>query len=368
MWDDKSEFSEVYKMRIRQLFAKEPVNIGRQDELDIVKGFAIVFMVWCHVYRELGADTTTFSGMMVDSILGGPFAAPMFMICMGVGICFSRKQEWSQFCVRGLKLIALGYALNLFRFVLPQLMANIIKGEQVIWQDMLCEFMEVDILQFAGLAFLLIGLARKMRVSNYLLLLFSAIMSVAGVLLKDIGTGILFPDLLLGLLWKTQVHTYFTLFHWFIFPVSGMIFGEWIRRCTDKKSLYKKLIPSAVPIMIVTEGGAILLKISLLDTFTEYFYMTLIDVVFLLGLFIFWAGILFLLHEKFPDVRITALQRMSRDINSIFCIHWGIIGILCAIKAIAIPEYSPGFIAATLCAAVVLVTSVWIAGKVRWKI
>lgn len=355
-------------MKMPQLFAKENANAGRQDELDIVKGLAIIFMVWCHVYRELGADTTTLPGIMVDSILGGPFAAPMFMICMGVSICFSRNQEPGQFFVRGFKLLALGYVLNLFRFVIPQAVLCIIKGNQVLWRDLLCELMETDILQFAGLAFLLIGLARKCRISDGLLLTISAFLSVAGVLLKDTGTGLLFADLLLGLFWKTQEHAYFTLFHWFVFPVCGMIFGKWLKRCTDKAAMYKKLIPVALPIMIVSEGGAILLKISLLDTFTEYFYMTPIDVVFLLGLFIFWAGILFLLHKRFPGIRITILQRMSRDINSIFCIHWIIIGILCAVKSATFSDYSPGFMAAMLIAAIVLMVSVWLAGKVRWKI
>ena len=108
-------------------------------------------------------------------------------------------------------------------------------------------------------------------------------------------------------------------------PVCGMISGKWIKRCKDKTSMYKKLIPITIPVMIITEGRAILLKNSLLDSFTEYFYMTLIDVIFLLGLFIFWSGVLFLLHEKFPKIRIILLQRMSKGINSIFCIHWVII-------------------------------------------
>lgn len=62
------------------------------------------------------------------------------------------------------------------------------------------------------------------------------------------------------------------------------------------------------------------------------------------------------------------MQRMSRDINSIFCIHWVILGILCAVKALAFPELVPGFIPATLVAVIVGCVSVWIAGKVRWRI
>ena len=121
------------------MFSDNEINTGRQDELDIVKGLAIIFMVWCHVYRELGADTTTLPGIMVDSILGGPFAAPMFMICMGVGICFSRNQEPKQFFARGFKLVVLGYVLNLFRFVILQAVVYAIKGNKIVWRDLLCE-------------------------------------------------------------------------------------------------------------------------------------------------------------------------------------------------------------------------------------
>ncbi len=39
----------------KKCFTDNEVNTSRQDELDIVKGLAIIFMVWCHVYRELGS-------------------------------------------------------------------------------------------------------------------------------------------------------------------------------------------------------------------------------------------------------------------------------------------------------------------------
>ena len=39
-------------------------------------------MVWDHVSRELGGNVESPFGMVVDMILAGPFAAPMFMVCM----------------------------------------------------------------------------------------------------------------------------------------------------------------------------------------------------------------------------------------------------------------------------------------------
>ncbi len=354
--------------RLRSCFSAEKVNTGRQGELDIVKGLAIIFMIWCHVYRELGADTTSFGGMMVDSILGGPFAAPMFMISMGVGICYSRKNTPEQFFKRGGLLLLLGYGLNVARFVIPQIVVSLILGSQVFTEELLSDFMQVDILQFAGCAFILIGLAKKFKFPGYILPTLAIFMSVAGVLLKDKGTGVLLADLILSLFWKTQSSAYFTLFHWFIFPVAGMFLGELLLRCKDKKKMYKCLIPICLPIGLAAEGVALLFGISLLDTFTEYFYMTLIDAVFLICLFICWSGLHYLLHEKFSNVSILLMQRMSRDINSIFCIHWVILGILCAVKTLTLPELVPGFLPVTFVAIVVGFVSILIAGKVRWHI
>ena len=39
---------------IQNCFVKEQVNLGRQNELDIAKGIAIIFMVFCHGFEILG--------------------------------------------------------------------------------------------------------------------------------------------------------------------------------------------------------------------------------------------------------------------------------------------------------------------------
>lgn len=74
-------------INLQQYFESEKRNTGRQDEIDLIKGFAIVFMVWDHVCRELGADISSYVGMFIDMILGGPFTAPInvfVMVCLAV--------------------------------------------------------------------------------------------------------------------------------------------------------------------------------------------------------------------------------------------------------------------------------------------
>ena len=38
---------------MKNCFVKEQVNLGRQKELDIAKGIAIIFMVFCHGFEIL---------------------------------------------------------------------------------------------------------------------------------------------------------------------------------------------------------------------------------------------------------------------------------------------------------------------------
>ena len=197
-------------MKLKECFSSEAVNRGRQDELDMVKGFAIIFMVWDHVSRELGGNVDSPFGMFVDMILAGPFAAPMFMICMGVGICYSRNQDWQSLTKRGVSILFTGYMLNVFRYVLPQFVTALLTGDSSYMADWVLKLCEVDILQFAGLSFIVIGLARKFCLSNYLLTVIASVLSIAGCMLKDVNTGVTIPDMFLGLFWKTQEHAYFT--------------------------------------------------------------------------------------------------------------------------------------------------------------
>ena len=59
------------------VFSKDEVNTGRQIELDIAKGFAILFIVWVHTAETFSAGTGL-GYEIVDNFLGGPFAAPVF--------------------------------------------------------------------------------------------------------------------------------------------------------------------------------------------------------------------------------------------------------------------------------------------------
>ena len=108
---------------------KDRVNTGRQLELDVAKVFAIFYMVIVHVYEEMSAVNYW---AMPDSLfriviefIGGPLAAPVFMFAMGVGMVYTKHRNPRAFAIRGLKLLAAAYILNIIRMTIPFLLARL---------------------------------------------------------------------------------------------------------------------------------------------------------------------------------------------------------------------------------------------------
>lgn len=344
-------------INLQQYFDREKRNTGRQDEIDLIKGFAIVFMVWDHVCRELGADISSYMGMFIDMILGGPFAAPMFMFCMGIGICYSHNSSPELMADRGIRLLLMGYGLNVIRYTIPHLISSVLTGNSDYMGSWLPQLLEVDILQFAGLAFLGIALARKAKLSNWTLFGIAILLPILGSLLKNHGTGMMVPDLLLGLFWKTQEHAYFTFFHWFAFPVVGMILGEYLLHCRDKGALYQKLTIVLLPVGVVAAILSYFMGVGFTSGFTEFYYMTPLNVFVMVCLAVIWVYVNDCWHRRLPKVKIVIFQSMSKNINRIYCIHWGIIGILSIVRALTWKERTVNLFVMSVMAFIVLIVS-----------
>ena len=97
---------------MEKLFSDQRINTGRQAELDLAKCLAIFCMIFLHCYFATSYFTNDISLFLVRGIaqlIGGPFAAPVFMFAMGVGMVYSRNQEPRYLIVRGIKLLQLGF-------------------------------------------------------------------------------------------------------------------------------------------------------------------------------------------------------------------------------------------------------------------
>ena len=110
--------------KIKNCFAKEPVNLGRQSELDIAKGIAVIFMVFCHSLEILcyffdPEISTDFAYGILDVVLGGSYSAPVFLFCMGISFCYSKKSSAENIARRALKMAGIAFLLEVTRTAIP---------------------------------------------------------------------------------------------------------------------------------------------------------------------------------------------------------------------------------------------------------
>ena len=84
--------------RIDGLLADKPVNTGRQTDLDIAKAQMVLMLPFIHCIIECTSDEGLCSGIpyLFDTIIGGPFSAPMYLFAMGIGIVYSRRTTTGQ--------------------------------------------------------------------------------------------------------------------------------------------------------------------------------------------------------------------------------------------------------------------------------
>lgn len=340
---------------IKNCFSRENVNTGRQLELDMAKGFAIMFMIWTHVFDELSPDTKGILSILIRNILGGPFAAPVFMICLGIGICYSKNNTPKNLLKRGFNLLGIGILLNLFRYVLPNLVKYALTNENTYLYKTVSLF-NVDILQFAGLAFIFLSMTQKLKLKHITLVFIGVIASILGMALRWVSTGYYVADQFLGFLWGTDTETYFPFLNWIIFPIAGLVFGSFLKRCKDKRNFYLKVSMLCGGLMIIY----LILTIRygmMFSSSGSYFFLGLFDASFFILLAIMVFGLNYAILHLFRNVSFQLFMRLSKNINAIYCIHWILLGLFGIIMQFLTKVNNLSFLQGTLIAAILLILS-----------
>lgn len=200
--------------------------------MDIAKALSIIFMIFLHIMWGCMNYNHAFSPVYevaVGNVLGRPYAAPIFMFCMGVGIVYSRHSQWNEMVKREVKLYILGILVNLFEWIIPHFLSGTLLGN---WDAfpilggylLFC----VDIVAFAGLSFITLGILKKFEVSNKKLIVLAIVMSIIGSFLQEIDLGSSILNLIFANFIGTKGgFTAFPLFNWFIFPIGGYIWGQY---------------------------------------------------------------------------------------------------------------------------------------------
>ena len=315
-------------------------NKGRQFEVDLIKFLAIPFMVCIHFYEQFGAFD--FKRELPDSFfrnaiefIGGPLAAPVFMFSMGIGMIYTGRNTPEDFMRRGARLLFTGYSLNFFRQTLPQLigLAMGIDSGIDITGGLLC----VDILPFAGMAYITVGLMRKLKFSSLQICLTSFLMQSAGIHFVRIHMEPGVIQNLLGLLVPTGEWTSFPLTLWLVYPSLGMVFGEYLIKCKDKAKAYRKIMIYSVVFFAVLNSGLLYTGYDIRMIYSicvdSYYHQSIISTLWITPIIMAALAAGYLVFGKAEKSRAGILIRYcSINLNTIYIIQWLIIAYSVAIS------------------------------------
>ena len=311
---------------LESLFSKEKVNKGRQPELDLLKGYSIIMMVITHCIDELfnPGYLEHLPSYIIEDVLSQSIGATSFMICMGIGIIYSRHASVEEYARRGVSLLLTGQVLNIVRNGIVPIIIYHISGDTKLRAWVMLVFSS-DILQFAGLFFLCMALFKKLKLKNWQIFLVSVIVNIVFMPLRmKLNTGIYGIDQFIGLFVFNNSESYFPLFHWMIYPAFGMVFGDVLTYVKDKKKFYGVLLIPTLIIWVAYYGIGIFVD--------QPFFTVFKDWVTFCGVGIFDAlascisdvsqlSILFFLSLLIPETLMRPIGYMSKGINRFYCVH-----------------------------------------------
>ncbi|MBR4726295.1 MAG: acyltransferase family protein [Clostridia bacterium] len=320
---------------LSKYFTKEPCNTGRQFELDWFRFILIYRFAIVHVF----VDATRPPGLDVlgipyyfDSVVGGVIGPNRFMIYMGIGLAFSRHATPKELFRRGVRIWIVGFVLNIFRYLIPSLIGYGITGNaDQFLSELPYLFFGNDILQFAALAMMVMALLLRFRLNPPKILAVSLVMSVIGTFFRSVDLHNNVLNVVLGHIIGIEtesgdpyIYSDFPLLIWFIFYAFGYLFGFYYQRLKDKDKFYLTVSPICLLIsaafciweivggfgMMMGEGANVFYHMHTVEAF-----ICILATVGTMMPFYFVSKIL-------PEKWKTPIERVSRNVNTIYCIHW----------------------------------------------
>lgn len=310
-----------------KLISNTVIRTGREHELDWARAFAVIFMILVHVFLDGGIFDVEGTIAVVVGYLGGPPAAPVFMFLMGISMVYSRKDTPALMAKRGVGLLIMAYALNIVRDTLPYV---ILREMGIEWcLSFTDSLLLLDILQLAGLSFLLMALLKKCKASIPIMLAFTLVLQIAGDLLAcftDFSESAL--RYVLGLFFYTFEYSCFPVMQWFIYPMLGYCFGYLLQRTMDKKRLYTYMFMIGIGYGALTMCSLLVANVDIVSVFMSdaYYSPNLIHHAFYLIAVLIMLPICYSLSSviKFRPV-VSFVNMLSSNVTAIYVMQWVII-------------------------------------------
>lgn len=310
----------------------------RYFELDLMRDYVLLLLPFVHVFEdaELWLFATkelsqSYSWIVYNCIYG----ASVFMVIMGMNIAFSGKTGTEDFFRRGVYLLVASYILNIFRFLVPAVVAYLFSGTPD-WMGIdlaiIC-CIAPDIMTFAGFAFLTLAFLTYLKFSKTKMLVVALVLMVINDLLANVEYHCPeFVQVALGSFVWTNGYSFFPLFAWFMFPVYGYFLADYVMEIPSEKlrAFWRKIAFISTVIMVLMWGvisylGMDFWKVAI-PPFNDYVTssMTVVidicatNMVIYLGYELYyWLNL-----QRFNNY----IRGFSVNINAYYMVHWLIVG------------------------------------------
>ena len=277
---------------------------------------SILFMVICHVVIFCSLESENWGYIFADVFLGGYLgAAPGFMICMGIGITYSRKSDPKSLLLRGIKLLLLGYLLSFVRHGISAL----VYCPELFWVYTLT----ADILPFAGVSFMVLALFRKLKLKSYVVLIIAVVLSSTAFLFYGLDTGNISLDNFFTLfIPNEEIYEGFSFVSWFIYVIYGMFLGNTIQRIEKTDRFY--LIMMIVSFVVAVPG--VIITFNLIVSGLRYYGMIFPTALVFIACSSFLLSLFYFICKKLPEKVLVFNRSVSSNITYIYVIHWLVVG------------------------------------------
>lgn len=309
-------------------------KVLRQPEVDFAKAVLIFFLATIHVYVECSTDLQLWHGLpyFFDSVLGGPWAAPMFIFSMGIGLAFTSRNKPFDIFRRGINIIFAGVMLNVCRFLIPSLVGFFITGDTDFYlTDLSYRFFGNDLLQFAGLAMLLMAFLKYLKLTPWKIFGVGLGLSVISMFLNNTWFDNIPLNIVLGHFigiddGNETVVSDFPLLVWFILYAGGLVFGQYLKKMKpeDKKKFYKTV---SIPCFVITTVVYIIeyrMGFGMMGGpgANVFYHLTTPEVFLCVGTEFAMLGLYYLISLHLPVSLSASIERISRNVTIVYFIQW----------------------------------------------
>lgn len=328
---------------MKRLLSDEAVNRGRQPEIDTLKAFCIVMMILLHAFEYIaGFDTGQFFVYKAIHFSGSFIGAAAFMICMGIGVKYSRHQEIKDFFQRGFEILTVGQLLYLIDYGIPGILGFVFENDRISLANAML-VLQTDILTFAGLAFILLGILKKLKLSDGWILVTALLMNAFNYIQYHMGLPMPESFLLrqlIGYFIDNDAETYFSLSVYFIFVAFGYYIGGIYPRIIDKKALCNRIFMFCVPPWIIyylVRVNGLITFLPEFDSEEQYIFNFGPDAVMNCTGCLILLAVFCRLQSFIPEKLSRCIRFLSSNINQYYCISCVLVSL-----GVVIPEAFPG--------------------------